>query len=287
MQGGSSQRGFMRHVQACNNAVLPGRRVPFRIGRNTVGWLLPELRDALVRYPRIRAEAACVTLTDGAAMPDIVAALADEGLVRLRGELFDVRAEPEGPVLATVDRGGVPVFGVRSVGIHVNGLVHKPDGLHVWVGRRSPHKRLEPNKLDHVTAGGVSAGLTPMQTLLKEAEEEASIPGELAARAVPVGLVAYVTERPEGLRRDLLHCYDLELPPGFQPVPGDDEVASFELWPIERAFEAVRDTNDFKFNVTLVLIDLFLRLAMIVGEEAAALRPALYQPDCHATLAGP
>ena len=66
-------------------------------------------------------------------------------------------------------------------------------------------------------------------------------------------------ERAEGLRRDLLHCYDLDLPEDFAPRAADGEVESFELWPIARVFQTVRDTDEFKFNVNLVLIDLFLR----------------------------
>jgi hypothetical protein len=70
-------------------------------------------------------------------------------------------------------------------------------------------------------------------------------------------------DRPEGLRRDVLHCYDLMLAEDFTPVATDGEVAAFELWPIARVVETVRDTDDFKFNVNLVLIDLFLRLGLI------------------------
>ncbi len=38
---------------------------------------------------------------------------------------------------------------------------------------------------------------------------------------------------------------------------------AFELWPIDRAVAAVRDTDAFKFNVNLVLIDLFQRQGLI------------------------
>ena len=69
--------------------------------------------------------------------------------------------------------------------------------------------------------------------------------------------------RPEGLRRDRLHCFDLLLPDGFRPVANDGEVAEFILMPIEEAFALVRDTERFKFNVNLVLIDLFLRRGLI------------------------
>jgi hypothetical protein len=82
--------------------------------------------------------------------------------------------------------------------------------------------------------------------------------------------------RAEGLRRDLLHCYDLDLPEDFAPSATDGEVASFELWPIGRVLQTVRDTDDFKFNVNLVLIDLFLRRGLIADAEAAPLRATFY-----------
>ena len=84
-------------------------------------------------------------------------------------------------------------------------------------------------------------------------------------------------ERPEGLRRDLLHCYDLMLPQDFIPHPADGEVAEFELWPIEQALAAVAETDSVKFNVNLVLIDLFLRSEVIDprSAEGRKLRDAL------------
>ena len=38
---------FLRHFAACDNAVLPGRRLPFRVGAATVGWVLPEFARLL------------------------------------------------------------------------------------------------------------------------------------------------------------------------------------------------------------------------------------------------
>jgi hypothetical protein len=124
-------------------------------------------------------------------------------------------------------------------------------------------------------AGGVPAGHTPWQTLIKEAAEEAAIPEPLARTARQVVTLRYAMARREGLRRDVLHCYDLDLPEDFTPLPADGEVESFALWPIGRVLEALRDTDDFKFNVTLVLIDLFLREALFSPAEADELRQAL------------
>ena len=270
------ETGFARHVRACNNVRLPGDRLPFRVGDALVGWLAPAIAAALDGHPAIRRDpGGAVTLADPAALPGIARAMAGRGLCRWRAEAFDVRAGMDGPPLTVIDRGALPGFGIEAQGVHVNGLVERPDGPHLWVARRAMDKALDPGKLDHIVAGGVPAGLGPLETLVKEAEEEASIPASLAAQAVRVGTIRYTMLRPEGLRRDRLACYDLTLPADFVPVAADGEVEAFELWPLTRVFETVRDTDRFKFNVNLVLIDLFIRRGLIVGPEAAALRAGL------------
>jgi 8-oxo-dGTP pyrophosphatase MutT (NUDIX family) len=267
--------GFLRHIRACQNANLPGTRRALYLLDAQVGWVLPALADALAAYPEIRSEPTHLTLTEPDALPRIAQELSARGFCRWRNEAFDVRAAPDGPALTTIDRGALPAFGVAAEGVHVNGLVRRGDGLFLWIARRAMNKALDPGKLDHLVAGGVPAGLTPEETLVKEAAEEAAVPADIAARARPVGTISYAMERFEGLRRDRLHCYDLELPPDFRPHAADGEVESFELWPVERALAAVRDTDDFKFNVTLVLIDLFLRQGLISGPPAEHLRAAL------------
>src|SRR5579872_6159388 len=267
--------GFWRHIRACNNANLPGDRMPFRIGTEHVGWVRPAFADRLAESPEIRRSPEGVTLTDAASLQAIARRLSDAGCFRWRREAFDIRAEADGPVLAQLDRGALPSFGVLAVGVHVNGLVRRADGLHVWIARRAANKLLDPGKLDHIVAGGVPAGLDAAETLVKEAAEEAAIPGSLAGTAVHVATIGYAMERQEGLRRDLLHCYDLELPEDFRPHAADGEVEAFELWPIARVVQTVRETDEFKFNVNLVLIDLFLRLGLIAGEEAQVLRKGL------------
>lgn len=279
MLSDSALEGFLRHIRSCRNILLPGQRVPFRLGVAQVGWVASKLADALRADPEIEDTGDGLSLTDVTALRRINREFAAGGMFRWRGEAFDVRAVPDGPVLAQLDRGALPAFGVFSVGVHVNGLVRCADGLHLWVARRAANKALDPGKLDHLVAGGVPAGLSPDETLTKEAAEEAAIPAGLAAQARRVGLVSYTMERPEGLRRDRLHCYDLVLPEDFVPHAADGEVESFELWPAGRVLEAVRDGDDFKFNVPLVLIDCFIRHGLIAGDAAAILRRALSEPD--------
>jgi thiamine pyrophosphokinase len=279
---------FQRHIAACNNLASPAGLIPFRLGPVQIGWIAPDLAQALTFFPRdfhFDADGVATAArlrSPGArsqALADALPALAARGLLRLRGELFDLRSDSAGPVLGQLDRGALPAFGAMSQGVHVNGLVRRADGLHVWVGHRSRDKSVAPGQLDNIVAGGVPAGLSPEETLIKEAAEEAGLPPDLAIQARPVGRVSYVMRVPEGLRRDLLHCYDLELPESFQPEPHDDEVERFELWPAARLMAAIRDTDDVKFNVNLVLIDLLLREGLIADPDGE-LRAGLAQgPD--------
>lgn len=130
-------------------------------------------------------------------------------------------------------------------------------------GQTISKKRLDPSKLDHIAAGGVSTGYTHQTTLEKEANEEASIPHHLMIKAEYKSMITYSMLRPEGLRRDVLYCYDLWLPEDFKPTPNDGEVESFKLVKLKDVYRRVYETDDFKFNVNLVLIDLFLRMGII------------------------
>ena len=262
---------LIRHIRACNNAVLPGERRRVWVAGQAVGWIMPALAAAAAAQGA-RLDADGLTLRPEQ-IEAVTRAMAGAGLFRWRGEAFDVRAEAEGPSLARIDRGALPKFGIGAVGVHVNGLV----GDRLWVARRSRDKPLDPGKLDHLVAGGVAAGDTVAATVIKEAGEEAGLPAALAATARAVGRVEYAMARDEGLRRDTLFCYDLELPAGFEPVPSDGEVEAFELWPLARVLDCVRATDDFKFNVNLVLIDLFLRRGLIGEPEAGSLAAALRQ----------
>jgi 8-oxo-dGTP pyrophosphatase MutT (NUDIX family) len=279
---------LFRHIEASNNAPSPSHLLPFRFGAEQVGWVSAELARALTFFPRdFHFEGRGISMAGRLRTPgmrsDALAAtvreLAKQGFGRVRGELFDIRAEANGPVLGTLDRGLIPQFGIIGQGVHLNGLVRRADGLHVWVGIRGRDKAVAPGQVDNLVAGGIPAGLTAEETLLKEAGEEASLPPELAVMARRVARLSYIMTNNEGLRRDVLHVFDLELPESFLPTPNDDEVERFELWPAARLLEVVRETEDVKFNVNLVLIDLFLREGLVdpASAEGQALRAGLDQ----------
>ena len=131
------------------------------------------------------------------------------------------------------------------------------------------NKPTGPGKLDQVVAGGQPVGMGLKNNLIKECAEEANIPADLAAQAVPVGTVSYMTSRPEGLRDDTLFNYDLELSNDFEPQNTDGEVDAFYLWSINKVRNILEHTDDFKFNSGLVVIDFMVRHGFIDADEPA------------------
>jgi isopentenyldiphosphate isomerase len=184
-----------------------------------------------------------------------------------REEPYPVGQRFTDPPLMNMERAAVPWFGVRAYGPHMTGFVKKSDGLHVWVPRRSYKKPTFPGELDNTVAGGQPAGIGIRENLIKECHEEASIPRKLAEQARAVSAIAYWNQSGPQLKPDVMTCFDLELPGDFTPQANDGEVEAFELWPVQRVFETVRDSNQFKYNCNLVLIDFFVRHGLLGADD--------------------
>jgi 8-oxo-dGTP pyrophosphatase MutT (NUDIX family) len=193
-----------------------------------------------------------------------------------RNESYPVGRGFDQPVLLQMERAATPLFGVLSYGVNVNGLVQHADGLHVWIGRRSPQKQVDPNMLDLLAGGGQPLGISLADNLLKECWEEAGVPAAIAGQAQAVSVISVKIEAPEGLRVGLQFNYDLFLPPDFQPRNTDGEVAEFKLMAVTDLLEHLRDADDFMYDIALVKIDLLIRHGFIGPDE----------PDYLALLAG-
>lgn len=215
--------------------------------------------DAVVLHPRLKTFAA-----RSSEMERVIKALCEEGIVTgLRGENYAVTRSFAEPPFLQMERAAVPHFGVRAFGVHMNGYVRDDDGIQMWIGRRARDKHTYPGMLDNLVAGGQPIGIGLTDNLIKECAEEASIPGELARRAVAVGAITYCVEASDGLKPDVQFCYDLELPQGFTPRNTDGEIAEFYLWPIAKVADIVSETREFKFNCNLVVIDFLVRHGLI------------------------
>lgn len=274
---------FLDRIAAC--AVLdPGDFLPFLIDDTAVGFVRPAFAARLAGFPRVFAcDSAAIRLAAGlgdapgrtAAVHDVLLRLREDGVFSgWRDEPYPLFSPVTGEVLMTIERAAVPRFGIVATGVHLNGIVAGAAGMEMWIGRRGLDRPMAPGKLDQIVAGGRAAGHGVLDTLIKEASEEAGIPPALAAHARPTGVITYATERDEGLRRDVLFVYDLALPADFVPVNHDGEIAEFMRWPIDRVAAVVAETDDFKFNCALVVIDFLMRHGLLAADSPDYVRLA-------------
>ena len=266
---------FLDRIKACNTYRAERFR-PLRHGATRIGWLRHDNAELLRRFPAVFAVADdAVTLTPSgefAALSEtvdgVIETLVAEGRIdKWRHEDFAVAPRWGEAPLFKLDRGAVGFFGIRAYGVHLNGVRHDADALKLWIGRRAADKKVAPNKLDNMVAGGIGHGHGLLATLVKEAAEEADLPPTLAARAVPVGALTYRMANAAGMREDVLFVFDLAVPADFTPRNTDGEIAAFHLMPARDIVARVRDGDDFKFNVNLVIIDFALRHGLIAPDE--------------------
>lgn len=268
---------FLDHIRRCNNADLAQFEPWFARGERA-GFIHGEFAAELTRRPDLFARRDRSWHLDDAldtpakrteAMRLFLLELRERGHFKgvWRDERYPVTWVLARPALLEMERAAVPWFGVRAFGLHMNGYVRRNDGLHIWVPRRSYDKPTFPGFLDNTVAGGQPAGIGLFDNLVKECGEEASIPPDLARQAKAVGYVSYWNQTGAQLKPDIMTCFDLELPADFTPRANDGEVHSFELWPVARVFETVRDTTEFKYNCNLALIDFFVRHGMLSADD--------------------
>ena len=268
---------FLDHIARCNNADLD-QFDPWLVGRRRAGFVHRDFVPVLATRPDLFARedgawhlspALDSPATRTQAMRAFLLELRERGQFGnlWRDEPYAVAPAFTDPPLMEMERAAVPWFGVRAFGPHMTGYVRRRDGLHIWVPRRSYAKPTYPGQLDNTVAGGQPAGIGLHDNLVKECGEEASIPPSLARQARAVGYVSYLHQSGPQLKPDLMVCFDLELPGDFTPRANDGEVHGFELWPVERVFETVRDTTEFKYNCNLVLIDFFVRHGLLSADD--------------------
>lgn len=271
-----SENGYLRHIRACNPPITE-RFIPWHIGDQVVGWVRPWLADQLRKRPdefqqRDGYLLLAPDLEDfssrSEALARVAAWLAERELITpLMGEPYPVTPGGRDAALCVMDRAAGAWFGIRAFGQHLNGYVRTDEGLQMWLGRRARDRLIFPGRLDNMVAGGLPWGVSLEQNLAKEGAEEAGLPENLTRQAKPVGVVSYNRVAKRGYRPDVLYCYDLELPPGFEPRNTDGEVESFSLVALDEVARLVRETDEFKLNCNLVIVDFLLRHGYIQPHE--------------------
>lgn len=129
--------------------------------------------------------------------------------------------------------------------------------------------------LDNTVAGGIATGELPLNCIVREASEEASLPAHIVRKHIKAaGTVTYIHVRDERaggetglLQPECQFVYDLDLTDAgdVQLKPSDDEVEGFELMGVEEVQEAMAEGR-LKPNCALVLLDFFVRHGVLTPE---------------------
>jgi len=199
-----------------------------------------------------------------------------EVLAGWRDELYAVYG-PHNELLFSVERSASPLFGVVTYGVHMTCYTKSPEssyGIKMWVPRRAATKSTYAGMLDNTVAGGIATGEEPFESLVRESDEEASLPEKLVrenAKAQGTITYVYIREPRAGGESGLIqpecqYVFDLELPEDVLPKPNDSEVEQFYLWTVEEVQGAL-GRGEFKPNCGLLILDFFVRWGILTEEN--------------------
>jgi 8-oxo-dGTP pyrophosphatase MutT (NUDIX family) len=270
--------GFVR--AACTHASHAGRELPalpFYVKEHVAGWLMPSFADQLRRWPHVfevgEAFVALKAKPDTPpgrtqAMAQVLKDLARDGVITgWRDEMVSVVQAYGQPELLRMERAASRHFGIMGYGAHLNGFTRRGAMVNAWVARRSASKPVDPDKLDNLVGGRISAGMSVDETLRKEAWEEAGIPPGLLAGLNCVCAVRVEYSVPEGLHREVLFVHDLWLPDDFKPANQDGEVSEIRSMAVEEVLQKLL-AGDFTLDAGVVMIDGLLRLGAVLPEDS-------------------
>lgn len=197
------------------------------------------------------------------AMARVARALrADGELPAWRDELYAIGASFDAPMVFALERGAARWFGVRTYAAHVNGYVDDGNPLRLWFARRSATKAIDPGMLDNLVAGGIAAGTSVLDTVVREAWEEAGIPANVARTASARGSVRLRRALPDGLQDETIFVHDLALARDFVPANQDGEAVEHRLVTLDEAARLIAATEGpdvVTVDASLVTLDFLLR----------------------------
>ena len=261
----------------------PATRMPFVVdldgARVHAGSVARAHARALHRWPHwVQATDQHVTLIApaaerAAALAEMNHALRADGLIVAWREepfpLFDVNGRALG---VSMERAAARFWGTLTLGAHCNGYVADAQGrpAQIWIARRAPTKVTDPDRLDNLIGGGVPAGQSPRDTVIREGWEEAGLLHE-QMRGLQRGRVLHLLrDIPEGLQREWIHVYDLALPADTTPRNQDGEVAELALHGVAAAL-ALAASSEMTVDAALVTLDFALRHRLLGAADHAAL----------------
>jgi isopentenyldiphosphate isomerase len=184
---------------------------------------------------------------------------------------------PSNELLYSIERSASALFGIVTYGVHMTCYTRVEGasyGIKMWTPRRAKTKQTYPSMLDNAVAGGMATTEVPLECVIREANEEASLPAELVReKAEAQGTITYTYIRDDRaggetglIQPEVQYVYDLELPEGVVCKPNDSEVEEFYLWTVEEVQDAM-GRGEFKPNCALLVLDFFIRWGILTEEN--------------------
>lgn len=202
-----------------------------------------------------------------------------------RNEMWPIYGR-NGELILSMERAAMGLYGTLRYGVHLIAYIRSPSdpyGIKIWVPKRSTAKTSFAGMFDNTVAGGLMTDEDPFECVIREADEEASLPEHVVrenAKLVDFVRYIYITDTRSGekgyIYPECQWVYDLELPRDVIPEPNDDEVEEFSLLTVDEVKEFLAQGR-FKPNCAVVTLGFFIRHGIITREN---------EPDFDAIGAG-
>lgn len=165
-----------------------------------------------------------------------------------------------------IERASSRVLGLVAYAAHLNGFSRQNECDALWIATRSTRKTVDPGKYDNMVGGRIGAGFSAIETMRKEAWEEAGVPAALSQQIRATGAVTLCYPTPDGWHREVLFVHDVQLPVEFTPQNQDGEVARFDRFDVETLIPLTTDER-MTFDAAAVTVNWLIRRGHIAAEH--------------------
>lgn len=198
-------------------------------------------------------------------------------LRKLSGELFAVYG-PKKELVMTMDRSATVLFGVVTYAVQLLAYDEIEGSIKLWIARRSKSKSNFPGLLDVTVGGGLPAGETPLECVIREAEEEAAVAPSLTLKLITsCGTTSYTNisdERMGGeiglIRPKVVYIFEMKLVTDIKPQADSDEVEAMTLMDVEELKNALA-TGQFAPTQSCAVLDFLIRHGIVTAENESNL----------------